>query len=250
MSPLLGLFQPKEHQVSSRLIFEMDERKVLFVHGNRSSGQKFRERFKGKNGKRIAKKFKNIGYQTVFFNAPYPWVEAGNVTEADGLGGEVIDQPDEPRQWWPQGLSIEQIPEVANQPIPDHIPVDTRDTLDAVEAFIRERGVTAIVAHSQGGHMTGLLMQRLEIGGDNPITHVILINTYNSWSSGDSLTTPALVCHCVDDDVVPYRCRPAVGNKGLWKNGTELIQMTGGHHIPNNPGSWSEFCRFLNSEPL
>jgi pimeloyl-ACP methyl ester carboxylesterase len=227
----------------------MEERKILFIHGNRSSGPAFRDRFGGKSGKRITKKLDKIGCVRVFYNAPYPWVEPGCVAEADGAGGEVTDQPDEPRQWWPQGLSIPQVPEVADRPIPNHITIDSEDALAAVEAFIREHGITAIVAHSQGGHMTGLLMRQLEASGDNPISHVVLINTYNSRWPGDSLTTPALVYHCQDDAVVPFKCRPTVGEDGLWANGIEYVLETGGHHIPNSPGRWTRICAFLNNEP-
>lgn len=225
---------------------EMSARKVLCIHGNRASGPAFRGRFAGKSGKRIMNKLKKAGLEPVFFNAPYPWVEPGAVAEADGLGGEVINQPDEPRQWWPQGLSIPQVPEVADCPIPDDITIDSEYALDAVETFIREQGITAIIAHSQGGHMTGLLVRRMEARGDNPITHVILINTYNSRWPGDSLTTPVMVYHCEDDAVVPFDCRPTVGEEGLWANGIELIYETGGHHIPNSPGRWTEFCTFLS----
>lgn len=220
--------------------------------GNKSSARAFSDRLdvdklggRNKQAKAIMKKMKANGLEPVFYNAPYPWVEPGEWVSQDGRGGVLIDQPDEPRQWWPEGLSIEQVPDVSNVPIPSNIPITTERTLSDLEAFIREEGITAILAHSQGGHVAGLLMLQLEQGGNNPIERVVLMSTYNSHSEEDTLETPALIYHCENDEVVPIACHPTTD---LWTNGVYYLRETGRHHISGRTGDWSKFCEFLGSE--
>lgn len=229
-------------------------------HGNRASARAFADRFdvdklgndgrptRNRKARILMKKMADNGLEPVFYNAPCAWDRPGQWVEPDGRGGPLVDQSDEPRQWWPEALSIGQVPEVANQPIPRDIPITTEPTLAELEAFIRTEGVTAIVAHSQGGHVAELLMLRLERGGNNPIERVVLMSTYNSYEDGDRLETPALVYHCKDDAVVPFACCPTVGDGGLWANGVHLHRETGGHHISGRMGDWTDFCTFLGTE--
>lgn len=227
---------------------------MLMIHGNKTSGPDLFNRLdvnklgpdgqprKNKQARAVMRKMLQNGLEPVFYNAPYPWVEPGEWVEPDGRGGKLVDQPSEPRQWWPEGLSISQIPDVANVPIPRDLAITTEPTLSDLETFIRNEGITAIMAHSQGGHVAGLLMLKLEEQEDNPIERVVLLSTYNSYGSWEQLETPALIYHCEDDEVVPVSCCPELG---LWKNGTHFLRETGGHHISGRTGDWARFCKFL-----
>lgn len=193
--------------------------------------------------------------EIVYYNGPCPWQKTG-VMEPDGLGGKVDPterkKPDEEyptRQWWPECLNVAQIKDVADRAIPDSLSITLDPTLSDLEAFIRAEGITVIIAHSQGGHAAGLLIRRMEEAGDCPITHVVLMSTFNSRWPGDCLQTPALVIHFEDDDVVDFEDRPTVPDCGksewLWDNGIEHTEPTGGHSTSQRGRVWTEIANFL-----
>lgn len=239
----------------------------MFLHGNSSCAWKVQNLFAGKKGCSYYKKLYAAGVTKIlFYDALYPWKKTG-VMELDGKGGELRGdeqedgswvikrkQPNETypmRQWWPECLSVEQIGDVADCPIPEDT-VTLDPTLSDLETFVREKDITVIIAHSQGGHVAGLLIKRMEDAGDCPITHVVLLSTYNSRWEGDCLQTKALVVHNKDDDVVPFQCRPTIRSEErtewLWENGEELLEEKGGHCIVNRGSAWTRIAEFIRKD--
>ena len=199
----------------------------LVLHGNGMNGSMMASVVR-----RLRKKAGHVGIDLVFPWAPYVLGSEGVVSPWTPYDQSIVCGEHTPafrRQWWPEFLTIEDIPAIADTE------VTTEPCLAWLEALVEEREVCGLIGFSQGGHVAGRLVARLP----GLFAGVVLINTYDTPGPDDAPECPALVVTSPGDEVVPPGLAPTHYPT------TERLEHGNGHRMPKKASEATAIVDFM-----